>query len=162
LVVIFKNYLKNLETNWDSSELQRAIQLKIQDDNVECDIQVTKLTDYQRNIFHSIISGKATSEVKKLAQSILKKEKESFINLSPKYWAKDIPEKVFILHGSNDSMVPFTESIQLAKYLPNTDLCVSYLFEHNEISSNGGIFFNLKELTKLFQFYARLFSHYEN
>lgn len=162
LVVIFQNYLKNLQTDWDSSELRAAIQFKIHDENVECDIQVKKLPEFQREIFHSIFSGKATSEVKNLTESILKLEQESLITLSPKYWAKDISEKVFILHGSNDSMVPFTESIQLADYLPNAELCISYLYEHNEISSNGGFFFNLKELVKLFQFFAKLFYHYEN
>ena len=161
LVVIFQNYLKNLQTNWDSSELQKAIQLKIQDD-VNCDILINKLPDFQKEIFHSIMSGTSTPEVKKLAQTILKNEQESFKHLSPKYWAKDIPEKVFIMHGAHDSMVPFTESIQLADYLPNTELCISYLYEHNEFSSNGGFFFKIKELIKLLQFYAKLFFHYEN
>ena len=161
LVIIFHNYLKNLQTNWDSSELQKAIQLKIQDD-VNCDILINKLPDFQKEIFHSIMSGTSTPEVKKLAQTILKNEQESFKHLSPKYWAKDISEKVFIMHGAHDSMVPFTESIQLADYLPNTELCISYLYEHNEFSSNGGFFFKIKELIKLLQFYAKLFFHYEN
>ena len=161
LVVIFQNYLKNLQTNWDSSELQKAIQLKIQDD-VNCDILINKLPDFQKEMYHSIMSGTSTPEVKKLAQTILKNEQESFKHLSPKYWAKDIWEKVFIMHGAHDSMVPFTESIQLADYLPNTELCISYLYEHNEFSSNGGFFFKIKELIKLLQFYAKLFFHYEN
>ena len=108
------------------------------------------------------MSGTLAPEVKKLAQTILKNEQESFKHLSPKYWAKDISEKVFIMHGAHDSMVPFTESIQLADYLPNTELCISYLYEHNEFSSNGGFFFKIKELIKLLQFYAKLFFHYEN
>ena len=161
LVVIFQNYLNNLQTNWDSSELQKAIQLKIQDD-VNCDILINKLPDFQKEMFHSIMNGTSTPEVKRLAQTILKNEQESFKRLSPKYWAKDIPEKVFIMHGAHDSMVPFTESIQLAEYLPNTELCISYLYEHNEFSSNGGFFFKIKELIKLLQFYAKLFFHYEN
>ena len=161
LVVIFQNYLNNLQTNWDSSELQKAIQLKIQDD-VNCDILINKLPDFQKEVFHSIMSGTSTLEVKKLAQTILKNEQESFKHLSPKYWAKDIPKIVFIVHGAHDSMVPFTESIQLADYLPNTELCISYLYEHNEFSSNGGFFFKIKELIKLLQFYAKLFFHYEN
>ena len=161
LVVIFQNYLNNMQTNWDSSELQKAIQLKIQDD-VNCDILINKLPDFQKDFFHSIMSGTSTPEVKKLAQTILKNEQESFKHLSPKYWAKDIWKKVFIMHGAHDSMVPFTESIQLADYLPNTELCISYLYEHNEFSSNGGFFFKIKELIKLLQFYAKLFFHYEN
>ncbi len=162
LVVIFQNYLKILEINWDSIELQRAIQLRIQNENLECNIQVDRLPDFQKGLFYSIISGKATPEVKKLAQAIFKIERESLKKISPKYWAKDIPEKVFIMHGAHDSMVPFTESIQLAEYLPNTELCISYLYEHNEFSSNGGFFFKIKELIKLLQFYAKLFFHYEN
>ena len=82
--------------------------------------------------------------------------------LSPENWVDSIKDKVFIMHGANDSMVPFTESIQLADYLPNTELCISYLYEHNEFSSNGGFFFKIKELIKLIQFYAKLFFHYEN
>ena len=30
--------------------------------------------------------------------------------LSPKNWAENIDIKTFIMHGANDSMVPFTES----------------------------------------------------
>ena len=89
LVVIFHNYLKNLQTNWDSSELQKAIQLKIQDD-VNCDILINKLPDFQKEMFHSIMSGTSTPEVKKLAQTILKNEQESFKHLSPKYWAEEL------------------------------------------------------------------------
>ena len=69
--------VKNLKTNWDSSELQKAIQLTIEDNNDECEIQIAKLPNFQKDIFNSIISGKATPEVKKLAQAIFKNEEES-------------------------------------------------------------------------------------
>ena len=59
-------------------------------------------------------------------------------------------------------MVPFTESIQLAKELPNSKLFISYLYEHSEFSTNGGFFFNLMEIIKLIQFYANFFNHYAN
>ena len=102
--------------------------------------------EFQKNIFYSIIQGSPTLEVKELAQAIIKNEQESFKSLSPKYWANNIQEKVFILHGSNDSMVPFTESIQLAEDLPNSELFISYLYEHSEFSTNGGFFFNFIEI----------------
>ena len=162
LTVLFHNYLKNLEIDWDTSDLQRAIQLHIQDKREKCDRHVNTLPEFQKNIFYSIIKGNPTLEVKELAQAIIKNEQESFKSLSPKYWANDIQEKVFILHGSNDSMVPFTESIQLAEDLPNSELFISYLYEHSEFSTNKGLFFNFMEIIKLIKFYARFFNHYAN
>jgi len=162
LTVLFHNYLKNLETEWDTSGLQRAIQLHIQDKREKCDRQVNTLPEFQKNIFYSIITGNPTPEVKELAQAIIKNEQETLKRLSPKYWAKNFQKKVFILHGSNDSMVPFTESIQLAEDLPNSELFISYLYEHSEFSTNGGFFFNFMEIIKLIQFYANFFNHYAN
>jgi len=162
LVVLFQNYLKNLKTNWDSSTLQKVIQLTIEDNSDECEIQIAKLPNFQKDIFNSIISGKATHEVKKLAQAIFKNEEESLKILSPKYWSTEISGKVFILHGAHDSMVPFTESVQLAEYLQNSELYISYLYEHKEILCNGGFIFKFGELLKLLKFYSKLFYHYEN
>ena len=89
-------------------------------------------------------------------------ERESLKSLSPKYWATNINEKVFILHGSHDSMIPFTESLQLAKNLSNSELFISYLYEHSEFSTNGRLIFNFIEILKLIQFYAKFFNHYAN
>ena len=50
LTVLFHNYLKNLDTGWDTSGLQRAIQFQIQDKGEECDSQVDKLPEFQKNI----------------------------------------------------------------------------------------------------------------
>ena len=75
LVVLFKNYLKNLKTNWDSSELQKAIQLIITENNDECEIKIAKLPNFQKDIFKSIISGKATPKVTKLARAFIKNER---------------------------------------------------------------------------------------
>ncbi len=162
LTVLFHNYLKNLETGWDTSGLQRAIQLHIQDKREKCDRQVNTLPEFQKNIFYSIITGNPILEVKELAQAIIKNEQETLKRLSPKYWAKNFQKKVFILHGSNDSMIPFTESIQLAENLSNSELFISYLYEHSEFSTNGGFFFNFMEIIKLIQFYANFFNHYAN
>ena len=52
-------------------------------------------------------------------------EKKALKELSPKYWCHEIQQKVFIFHGANDSTVPFTESIQLAEYIPDSDLLIS-------------------------------------
>ena len=93
---------------------------------------------------------------------MINNEKKSLENLSPKYWADKIDNKIFIIHGANDSMVPYTESIQLDNILPDSELFISYLYEHNEISTNRSKFFILKEIFRFINFYKKLFTHYEN
>ena len=77
--------------------------------------------------------------------------------LSPKNWAENINIKTFIMHGANDSMVPFTESTMLAKKIRRSRTLISFLFEHREMSSNRGIFFKIKEIFKMINFFASYF-----
>ena len=75
--------------------------------------------------------------------------------LSPEKWINKINNKVFIMHGANDSMVPFTESTYLHEHLKDSTLLISFLYEHREISTDRGIFFKLKEFLKLINFNAK-------
>ena len=79
--------------------------------------------------------------------------------LSPKNWAEKIKSKVFIIHGANDSMVPFTESTRLSQTIPNNKILISFLYEHREISTDSGIFFKIKELIKMIFFFANYFRY---
>ena len=97
-----------------------------------------------------------------LCQVMVKNESATLQDLSPKYWCHEIQQKVFIFHGANDSMVPFTESIQLAKSMPNSELLISYVYEHKEISTNKGIYFKFKEFMRMLQFFSRFYYYHEN
>ena len=70
--------------------------------------------------------------------------------------------KIFIMHGANDSMVPYTESIKLSQHLPNNQLLISHLYEHKEISTNSNIFTKIKEIIKLERFFAEFFKYNAN
>ena len=79
--------------------------------------------------------------------------------ISPKTWSKNINIQIFIIHGANDSMVPFTESTLLAENISNSKLLISFLYEHREISTNRGIFFKIKEVFKMINFFAYYFRY---
>ena len=66
-----------------------------------------------RNIFDCNINDDVANEIYR----VIDKEKEFIKVMSPVYWHDLVKTKVFIMHGSNDSMVPFTESIRLNKYI---------------------------------------------
>ncbi len=160
LVVIFHNFLKNLSLDWDSTKIQRALTYQIGENFAERDKVVESMPEKQQSLFHAILKGEVTPEIEKMVGDIVENEEEAFVNLSPKIWAHLIEDKVFIIHGANDSMVPFTESIKLADYVPQNELLISYIYEHKEISTNRGYFFTLREIFRLINFYAKFFHHY--
>ena len=162
LIVIFKNYLKNLNLDWDISGVQKVLELHIQDKIEERDKIVSKLSLIQKEFVISIINSEANVEIMRLSKEIVENETKALKELSPKYWCHEIQNKVFVFHGANDSMVPFTESEKLADHLPNSELLISYIYEHKEIATNKGIMFKLKELVKMASFFSKLYYNYEN
>jgi len=98
--------------------------------------------------------------IKKIKNMILKmieKNKNLLDYLSPKNWAENINVKTFIMHGANDSMVPFTESTMLSSKIKNSKTLISFLYEHREMSNDRGIFFKVKEILKMINFFALYF-----
>ena len=160
LIVIFHNFLNNLQLDWEKKDLLKTIEYRINEDMELCESSLKQLPEFQKILYKSIIDRNINDEVKDLTNKMIENEKKCLEHLSPINWANQIENKVFIIHGANDSMVPYTESIKLAKVLPNSELFISYLYEHNEISTNRGVFFISKEIIRLIIFYYKLFKHY--
>tara|TARA_B100000029_G_scaffold58843_1_gene52970 strand:+ start:707 stop:1780 length:1074 start_codon:yes stop_codon:yes gene_type:complete len=163
LTVLFHNFLDKFnfpEIESYKNEFSEIISLQIQDrhDEVRSKIKElpnTKTQDFIQNIFDC----KVDDSVAKKIYEVIDNEREFIKIMSPIYWADKVSSKVFIMHGSNDSMVPFTESIVLDKHLTNSSLFISYMYEHKEISTNKGIIFKLKEFYKMYCFFKEYFKY---
>ena len=83
-------------------------------------------------------------------------------DLSCKPICHKVLSKVFIFHGANDNMVPFTESIQLNQLITDSMLLISYLFEHKGLSSKSNIFFKIKEAIRLLRFFYKFDKYHAN
>ena len=162
LIIIFQNYFKNLDLDWDTTGIQEVINLQIQEKNDDRDKVLSKLPSFQKNIANSVLSGEGTEEIIDLCQLMIQNEKTTLQELSPKYWCDKIQQKVFISHGANDSMVPFTESIQLAESIPDSELLISYIYGHKEISTNKSTYYKLKELMRMLHFFSKFYYYHEN
>ena len=162
LVVIFHNFLKNIDLGWDTIGVEEVLKLHIDEKFQERDELVRKLPKIQKGIANSVLSGNAIPEVSEICKTIMENEKDILKSLSPKQWGHNISQKVFIFHGANDSMVPFTESIQLADYIPNSELLISYIYEHKEISTDKGFFYKSREFIRMLQFFSKFYYHHEN
>ena len=123
-------------------------------EQVKKEIQSLKNNDDRKFIEH-LLEGKLTSEMKEMTQAMVDTNIELLQYLSPENWIQSITNKVFIMHGANDSMVPFTESTYLHENLKNSTLLISFLYEHREISTDRGILYKLQEFAKLINFNAK-------
>jgi len=162
LIVIVKNFLMNLDLDWDTTGVLEVLKLQIEGENNDRDKILSKLPKFQKDIANSIIKGKAIKEVKLLCNAIMENESTALYELSPKYWCHKINQKVFIFHGANDSMIPFTESMILNENLPNSDLLISYIYEHNEISTKRGTLYKLNEFIRMLHFFSKFYYYNEN
>ena len=161
-VVLFYNYLLSVDNNNNNRFLTKILKLRIEDKFELVDEMIDTLPNEEKEFIRDILDANMSERVLRYSQIILNNNREKFLSLSPKYWCKKIKDKVYILHGANDSMVPFTESTSLAKDLPNSELLISYLYEHKEISTNKGVCSKIKEVFKLIHFFAQLFGYNED
>ena len=147
--------MNDINFGFDKKNIKKVIQYRINNEKSKALEKLKELNKEEYNIANAIISGKINNEVQKIVDDIIENKKEYIKDLSCKHICKDVSAKVFVLHGANDNMIPFTESVQLNQSLPNSNLLVSYIFEHKGVSSKRNIFFKLKEILKLIQFFSK-------
>ncbi len=155
LTVFFHHFMNEIDFGFKKDKIREVIQLRVNGNKEESNKKIKNLNDKEYNIVNAITSGHINDEVQKIVDEVLKNKSDYIKDLSCKKICQNIDMKVFILHGANDNMIPYTESIQLKKLLPNSELLISYLFEHKGISSKRNIFFKIKEVLRLIQFLAK-------
>ena len=155
-IVMFYNFIDSIDIPYDKIKIKAILKYRIQDKTELVAQEVKKLENSgDKKIITNILAGDLTTEMKHMVQAMIDKNRELLEYLSPENWISSITDRVFIMHGANDSMVPFTESTYLHENLKDSNLLISFLYEHREISTNRGIFFKLKEFLKLINFNAQ-------
>ena len=155
LTVFFHHFMDEIDFGFDKKRIKEVIQLRVNGQKEKSNEKIKLLNNKELNIIEAITTGKINSQVQNIVNQILKNKSEYIDDLSCKKVCKNIMTKVFILHGANDNMIPYTESIQLDELLPNSELLISYLFKHKGVSSKRNIFFKIRELIRLIQFLAK-------
>ena len=155
LIVMFYNFVDTIELDYDQIAIKNILKLRIQDEDEQVKKEMNLLNNKNKELVQNILDGILTQEMKLIIELMIVKNKDLLDFLSPKKWISEINEHVFIMHGANDSMVPFTESLFLDKHLKSSTLLISFLYEHREISTNRNILFKVKEFLKLIHFKAK-------
>ena len=162
VVVGFHNFLSSIDIGYDTTHIQKVLKLRIQDKHDEVDEELKKIEEPHRQLLIDVLNSIMSKEVKRIINIILKDQIHILNSISPKLWCKDVKQRVFVMHGANDNMVPYTQSVQLSKNIPNAELFISYLYEHNEIAPKRSIFFKIKELKRLVDYIRKFIKYYEN
>lgn len=152
LIVLFHNFLPRVNVGYDTKNVQRILKLRVKDRLEEVEVETKKLTGQERDLLDAILNAQANTEILRITDLFWKQCGRELESASPRSWCDQIKTKVFILHGANDSMCPFTESVKLADALENSRLLISYLYGHREMSGNRGILFRLKEFLRIIFF----------
>ena len=123
---------------------------------------VHKLDQSKKTLMQDILDGKVSIEVKRILDIIFDKKIDTLKEMSPKQWHNQIKSKVFIMHGANDDMVPYTQSIKLSESISDSELFISYLYEHNEIAPKHSPVHKIKEMGRLTSYFNSFIRYHEH
>ena len=146
VVVCFHNFLPNIDVGYDTTDIQKVLKFRVQDKHEEVDAELEKMEGKNKELLTDILNSRISPEIKRIIDIILKERIDVLNSVSPQLWCMDIKPKVFVMHGANDNMVPYTQSVQLSEHIPNSELFISYLYEHNELAPKRSIFYKINDL----------------
>ena len=159
LTVFFHHFINDVDFGFNRKNIKEVIQLRINNNKEKAHQRLKELDSNEYKIANSIITGKIIPEVQIMVDKLIRLKSDYIQELSCKPICHQVKPKVFIFHGANDNMIPFTESVQLNKLISNSDLLISYIFEDKGIATKRSIFFKLKEVVKMIRFFSRFDKH---
>ena len=162
LVVLFHNYLSGIDVGFDSTKMQKVLKLRVNNKVSESEIEMKKLPENQIKILENIFQPNKVPEIIEMTDLIKIAYKDEIEEISPAKICNKINYKVFLMHGANDSMVPYTESIKLHENIPDSFLFLSGLYEHREILKRNSIIEKVKELKKMSSFFKEFIDYNVN
>lgn len=149
-IVFFHNHLDLLEEHLNPERVRPYFLKLVQNDENGAEDAFKKMSEQEQEFVRKIVDGNR-KETMELAEEILPKLKDVNIALSPRYFINKINFPLFLMHGSQDNMVPFTETVKFSRILrsegKNVKTYISHLYGHSKVDVyKKGIKFLVKEL----------------
>ena len=162
LVVMFYNYFGSINTNLNVKKINKVLEYQIQDDTEQVEINLDKLPDEEKKVTNKILNCTIDEEILSYISLMFEVNKKLLNNLSSNKNKYKVNSKVFIFHGANDNMIPYTESLDLSKNIKDVEVFISYLYEHKEIRDNKNPLVKFLEIIKMIKFVYLYISYNEN
>ena len=155
-IAFFHNYLEYLDEPCNPENVRQYLVDKVANDGQNGDFLYESFPEEDRAVIDKIIADQSQEAVS-MADNVLKKIQPMMERLSPSHFLDEIDFSIYLMHGANDNMIPFTETVRFAKALTESgrevESFVSYLYSHSETEGHGrGLFGFLSELWHMGRF----------
>lgn len=157
IIVILYNYLNKIKLGYNTKRIEKILSHLIHENDEKFQEELNKLNQFENKFINDILELNISDEIKRAMDLIFNNCSKEIDFFSARDWCEKISNKVFIIHGKNDSMTPFTESIKLDSKLENSLLLISQLFEHREISSKVSLITKGNEIFKVVNFLSEYY-----
>jgi len=157
LVVFLYNYLPRVDVGYSTRRLHALLKYAVQPHVTLQPEDLKSLSPQEQKLAQGLFFSQPATELKRVMECVYDQYRNEFEARSPKNWCHHVTHRVYVVHGSRDTMCPYTESVKLAQQLPNSSLLISHLHEHREMTTGHGIFFMTREIGKLIRYLYILF-----
>ncbi|MFC1547872.1 hypothetical protein ACFL5M_05030 [Candidatus Neomarinimicrobiota bacterium] len=154
-VIFFYNYLEHIPGDFSRAAVRSVLEYYVQDRVEEGDAAKDELSSVDRHIVDLILTP-GNQESATLADMVLEHAKSILDALSPSRFHQEIHFPIWVLHGRDDRMVPYTEAAAMKRLMPRwARLHITGLYAHREYGSGSSIFKTIWNTCTLVIYFAR-------
>ncbi|MEE2876434.1 MAG: hypothetical protein VX822_01445 [Candidatus Neomarinimicrobiota bacterium] len=155
-IAFFHNYIEHLEEPCNQENVHQYLLDQVANDGQNSETLYGSFPQEDRTIIDNIVADQS-EEALAMAENLLLKIEPMVAPLSPSNFLEEIDFPVYLMHGTNDNMIPFTETVRFTKALTKSGRevrsFVSNLYSHSEIEGHGkGVIGFVLELWRIGRF----------
>ncbi len=156
--VWFWNYIDKLKLPFDTGPVTEAIEIFIRRDYEEAKRYQAECTPEQQEFLDHVFTPADPRSLPYLKEAA-EKVQEDVESISPRYFIDDIQSPLFVIHGTQDDMIPYTENLAMTTALDehnkNYYSHLIRLFGHTA-ANRASLWGLVKEVTHLIKLLVRL------
>ncbi len=154
-VIFFYNYLEHIPRSFNRETMQEVLGYYVTDRVAEGDEARARLPAGERRLADLILTP-GNPETSALAEEVLQHVRPLLEKLSPSGFHSRIQFPFWVLHGRNDTMVPYTEALALKRLVPRqVRLYVSSRFGHKKLGRESSLWRAMRDMAGLVVYLGR-------
>ncbi len=154
-VIFFYNYLEHIPRSFDQEAVRKVLGYYVLDQVAEGDEARARLPARECRIADLILTP-GNPESSALAEEVLQHVRPLIEKLSPSRFHSRIHFPFWVLHGRNDTMVPYTEALALKRLMPRqVRLYVSIRYGHKKLGRESSFWQSLRDMVGLVVYLGR-------
>jgi acetyl esterase/lipase len=143
--------------------LREVIRLRIYEESASADALESKLSPQKRELLRQL-EAQSAPELEALAGRVIEESRSASLELSPHARLCDLKGRLFVLHGSDDDVLPYTETVELAEHCKSCpelrcDVLLTGLYSHADMDTPFQSLWHMLryEIPELARYYAFLY-----